>query len=129
MRVIIQNNYEDLCNWAASYIAKRINEYQATPSHQFVLGLPTGESPLGVYRVYNNIYQRLIELYKQGSVSFQNVVTFNMDEYCGIPKSHEQSYYTFMWNNFFSHIDIKPENTNFLDGNARDLEEECRRVY
>lgn len=51
-----------------------------------------------------------------------------MDEYCGIPQNHEQSYYTFMWSNFFSHIDIKPENTNLLNGNADDLEEECSRV-
>lgn len=52
MRVIIQHNYEDLSNWAASYIAKRINEFNPTPNRPFVIGLPTGSSPLGVYRVY-----------------------------------------------------------------------------
>ena len=86
----------------------------------FVLGCPTGSSPLGMYR-------RLIELYKEGKVSFANVVTFNMDEYVGLPQEHSESYHSFMWNNFFSHIDIKPENVNILDGNAADLEAECKR--
>ena len=70
----------------------------------FVLGCPTGSSPLGMYK-------ELIDLNKKGIVSFQNVVTFNMDEYVGLPKEHPESYYSFMWNNFFSHIDIKTENT------------------
>jgi len=84
-----------------------------------VLGLPTGSSPLG-------IYNELISLYKAGAVSFRNVVTFNMDEYVGIPKEHPQSYYTFMWTNFFSHIDILPENANILNGNAPDIKAECQ---
>ena len=58
-------------------------------------------------------------------VSFEHVVTFNMDEYVGIPKDHPQSYHTFMWTNFFSHIDIKAENVHILNGNAPDLEAEC----
>lgn len=58
---------------------------------------------------------------------FQNVVTFNMDEYVGLPNEHPESYYSFMWNNFFSHIDIKPENTNILNGNTADLDAECAR--
>ena len=62
---------------------------------------------------------------KAGQVSFANVITFNMDEYVGIPKDHPESYHSFMWNNFFSHIDIKPENVNILNGNAPDLEKEC----
>ena len=66
-------------------------------------------------------------LNKQGKVSFENVVTFNMDEYVGLPKEHPESYYSFMWNNFFSHINIKAENTNILNGNAPDLEAECAR--
>ena len=67
------------------------------------------------------------DLNKKGIISFQNVVTFNMDEYVGLPKEHPESYYSFMWNNFFSHIDIKPENTNILNGNAADLDAECAR--
>jgi len=64
-------------------------------------------------------------MYNLGQVSFKHVVTFNMDEYVGIPKAHPQSYYSFMWDNFFSHIDILPENAHLLDGNAPDLETEC----
>ena len=109
-----------MSEWAAEYVASRINAANPTPDRPFVLGCPTGSSPLGMYKA-------LIDLYKAGKVSFANVVTFNMDEYCGIPEDHEQSYHTFMWENFFSHIDIKPENVNFLNGNAPDVEAECRR--
>lgn len=120
MRLIIEPNYDHVSQWAAYYVAARINEANPTSEHPFVLGCPTGSSPLGMYRA-------LIKLNKEGKVSFRNVVTFNMDEYCGIPRDHEQSYHTFMWSNFFSHIDIRPENVNILDGNAEDPEEECKR--
>ena len=120
MRLIIQKNYDLLSEWAANYVAKKINEYAPKESNPFVLGLPTGSSPLGMYR-------HLIELYKQGKVSFRNVVTFNMDEYVGIAEEHPESYHSFMWNNFFSHIDIRKENVNILNGNAADLEAECAR--
>ncbi len=120
MRLIIEQNYNDLSQWAANYVASRINEANPTPEHPFVLGCPTGSSPLGMYRA-------LIELYKQGKVSFKNVVTFNMDEYVGLPEEHPESYHSFMWNNFFSHIDIPRENVNILNGNAPDPEAECRR--
>ena len=84
-------------------MAAKIKAAHPTPEKPFVLGCPTGSSPLGMYK-------ELIDLNKKGIVSFQNVVTFNMDEYVGLPKEHPESYYSFMWNNFFSHIDIKPEN-------------------
>jgi len=71
------------------------------------------------------MYRKLIEMNKAGQVSFANVVTFNMDEYCNLPEEHPESYHSFMWNNFFNHIDIKPENVNILNGNASDLEKEC----
>ncbi len=116
MRLIIQPDYAAASKWTAAYIAKKIKEH--SQSKPFVLGLPTGSSPLGTYK-------ELISLYKQGRISFKNVVTFNMDEYIGIPKDHEQSYYSFMWDNFFSHIDIVPENANILNGNAPDLAKEC----
>ena len=118
MRLIIEKNYDDVSRWAANYVASRINEAKPTPEHPFVLGCPTGSSPLGMYR-------HLIQLNKEGKVSFRNVVTFNMDEYCGIPRDHEQSYNTFMWTNFFNQIDILPENVNILNGNAPDPEKEC----
>ncbi|MDE5656321.1 MAG: glucosamine-6-phosphate deaminase [Muribaculaceae bacterium] len=120
MRLIIQENYDKLSKWAAEYVASRINEANPTPEKPFVLGCPTGSSPLGMYRA-------LIELYKQGKVSFANVVTFNMDEYCGLPQEHPESYHSFMWNNFFSHIDIPRENVNILNGNADDVVAECQR--
>ena len=118
MRLIIEPDYDNVSEWAANYVASRINQAKPTPEKPFVLGLPTGSSPLGMYR-------NLIKLYKEGKVSFKNVVTFNMDEYCGIPQDHEQSYHTFMWTNFFSHIDIPKENVNILNGNAKDPEKEC----
>lgn len=120
MRLIIQPNYENVSRWAANYVAARINEFNPTEEKPFILGLPTGSSPLGMYR-------NLIDLNKKGVVSFKNVITFNMDEYIGLPKDHPESYHSFMWNNFFSHIDIKPENVNILNGNAENPEEECAR--
>jgi glucosamine-6-phosphate deaminase len=71
------------------------------------------------------MYKALVEAHKAGRVSFEHVVTFNMDEYVGIPEDHPQSYHSFMWTNFFSHIDIKKENVHILNGNASDLEAEC----
>ena len=120
MRVIIKSNKDEVGIWAGDYVARKINESNPTAEKPFVLGLPTGSSPLGMYA-------RLIELNKAGKVSFRHVITFNMDEYIGIPRDHEQSYHTFMWTNFFNHIDIPVENVNILDGNAADMEAECRR--
>ena len=118
MRIIIQETYGKMSQWAAAYIAKRINAFKPTKERPFVLGLPTGSTPIGTYK-------ELIHLYKTGKVSFKNVVTFNMDEYVGIPENHPESYHSFMWNNFFSHIDIPKENVHILNGNAKDLEAEC----
>jgi glucosamine-6-phosphate deaminase len=120
MRLIIQPDYERISQWAAAYIASRINTFQPTEKKPFILGLPTGSSPVGTY-------QELIRLNREGRVSFKNVVTFNMDEYVGIPREHPQSYYSFMWNHLFSHIDIPQDNVNILNGNAPDLAAECRR--
>ena len=120
MRLIIEPTYDAVSRWAANYVVSCINKFKPTEDKPFVLGLPTGSSPLGMYK-------HLIELNRKGVVSFRNVVTFNMDEYCNLPEDHEQSYHTFMWSNFFSHIDIRPENVNILNGNAADPEEECAR--
>jgi len=116
MRVIIQKNFNDVSAWAANHVAARIAG--AAAGKPFVLGLPTGSTPLGLYR-------RLIEMNREGQVSFRNVVTFNMDEYVGLNHDHPQSYYRFMWDNFFSHIDIPRENVNILDGTASNPEAEC----
>ncbi|MBP3729702.1 MAG: glucosamine-6-phosphate deaminase [Lachnospiraceae bacterium] len=119
MRVIIQDNYEKMSLWAADYIAHKIRSHKA--DRPFVLGLPTGSSPLGVYR-------ELIRKNKAGELSFANVITFNMDEYLGLPREHDQSYWYFMHENFFDHlVDMKPENIHILDGMTQDPEGECAR--
>jgi glucosamine-6-phosphate deaminase len=118
MRLIIQPDYSGISTWVADYIVSKIKQFSPTTTRPFVLGLPTGSTPLGVYK-------KLIEQYNEGQITFKHVVTFNMDEYVGIPKEHPQSYYSFMWNNFFNHIDISKENVNILNGNSENLEAEC----
>lgn len=120
MRLIVKNDYTGLTHWAARYITKRINTCQPTVEKPFVLGLPTGSSPIGVY-------EELIRLYEAGEVSFKHVVTFNMDEYVNIAEDHPQSYHYFMHETFFKHIDIPQDNINILNGNADDLVAECTR--
>lgn len=118
MRLIIEPSYEAASKWAANFVARRINGLEAARSKPFVLGLPTGSSPLGMYR-------ELIELNRKKVLSFANVVTFNMDEYVKIAEDHPESYHSFMWKNFFGHIDIPKQNVNILNGNAPDPEAEC----
>lgn len=120
MRIIIQPNYEALSKWTAYYIAKKIKQFNPTPEKPFVLGLPTGSSPIGTY-------QNLVQLYEEGKISFKNVITFNMDEYVNLPEDHPQSYHYFMHHHLFSRVDIPDENINILDGNAKDLDAECER--
>ena len=118
MRIVIHDNYDLLSKWTAHYIVKKINAFQPSPEKPFILGLPTGSSPLGAYR-------ELVNLFKAGEVTFKNVITFNMDEYVNLAEDHPQSYHYFMWSNLFSHVDIPKENVNILNGNAPDLEKEC----
>lgn len=118
MRLIIQPTYDLVSRWAAHYVAIRIKEFRPNNKKRFVLGLPTGSSPLGMY-------QELIRLNKRGVISFKYVTTFNMDEYVGLPKDHPESYTSFMFRNFFNHIDIEKKYINILDGNAEDLVKEC----
>lgn len=118
MRLIIEPDYQQLSAWAAEHVIERINSAQPTAEHPFVLGLPTGSSPEGMYA-------NLVEAYRQGRVSFRNVVTFNMDEYVGIPEEHPESYHSFMKRNLFDHIDCPQQNIHILNGNANDLEAEC----
>ncbi|MCD7970516.1 MAG: glucosamine-6-phosphate deaminase [Alistipes sp.] len=118
MRVLIKEDEGMVAAVAAGIVADRINSH--TGDGPVVLGLPTGSTPL-------RTYARLVEMYKAGEVSFRNVVTFNMDEYVGLDRQHPQSYHRFMWDNFFSHVDIPQENVNILDGMAADPEGECRR--
>ena len=119
MRVIIEKNYEELSRWAARHVVETINAFQPTAEKPFVLGLPTGSSPMGMYA-------EIVKAVKAGEVSFKNVLTFNMDEYVGLPESHPESYHSFMANNLFNHIDCPKENIHILNGNAENLEEECK---
>jgi len=118
MKLIIRDNAEDVTEWAAKYVIKRIKEFNPGPSKYFVLGLPTGGTPLGMY-------QKLVKAYKNGKISFKYVITFNMDEYVGLPEEHPESYHRYMFDNFFKHIDIEPNNVHILNGNATDLVKEC----
>lgn len=118
MQVIIKKDYDKCCEWAANYIAKKIKKFAPTENKKFVLGLPTGSTPLGVYKC-------LIAMNKAKKISFKNVVTFNMDEYVGLPATHDQSYHYFMYDNFFNHIDIKKENVHILNGMAKNPVAEC----
>jgi glucosamine-6-phosphate deaminase len=119
MRLLIHRNYDNACRWTADYIIKRIKTFAPNRERPFVLGLPTGSSPLGVYK-------KLIAAFREGKVSFSDVITFNMDEYQWLPADHPQSYRRFMKDNLFDAIDINSENIHILDGMAADPETECR---
>ena len=116
MRLIIHPNYEKASQWAARYIAGRINSFNQ--NRPFVLGLPTGSSPVGIYKEF-------VKMHKDGKLSFKNVRTFNMDEYLGLNADHPQSYRYFMMQNLFNHIDIDRQHIHILDGMAKDPIKEC----
>jgi glucosamine-6-phosphate deaminase len=118
MRVVIKKTYDDCSAWVANYIADKINAFAPTSDRPFVIGLPTGSTPIGLYK-------ELARLCKNGKLSFENVISFNMDEYVGLPCDHPQSYHHFMNETFFNHIDIKKENINIPNGMASDLSKEC----
>ncbi|KAH9485148.1 Glucosamine-6-phosphate isomerase 1 [Psilocybe cubensis] len=119
MRLIIREDAPAVGDYIANYICKRINDFAPTATRPFVLGLPTGSSPIPTYKA-------LITMVKEKRLSFKHVVTFNMDEYVALPRDHPESYHTFMFREFFSHIDIPPSQVNILDGNAVDLIAECK---
>ncbi len=118
MKVIIRNTMKEASVWAARYIAEKINQKAACSSEPFVLGLCTGSTPI-------ETYNELIRLVKDGKVSFKNVVSFNMDEYVGLPVEHPESYHSFMHKYLFDQIDEPEANIHILDGNAPDLAAEC----
>lgn len=118
MRILIEKDINEAGRWVADYVIKKIKDFKPTTEKPFILGLPTGSSPI-------TTYQELIRRHKAGDISFKNVITFNMDEYVGIPINHPQSYHFFMHDNLFNHIDIPKQNINILNGNAPDLEKEC----
>ena len=109
MRLIIRPDFDEMSEWAARYLKQRINQFAPTESKPFVLGLPTGGTPIAVY-------EKLRSYHERGELSFQHVVTFNMDEYVGLDKHHDQSYHKFMWEHLFKHVDVQPKNVNILNG-------------
>ena len=108
------DNYEELSARAAQIVAAELAE-----KPDLVLGLPTGSTPVGMYK-------KLAAMNKNGEVDFSQVRTFNLDEYYPIKRSDEQSYYKFMFDNFFGAVNINRENINIPDGEAADAESECR---
>ncbi len=120
MRFLPLTDESSAARWASKYIVDRIKKFQPSLDRPFVLGLPTGGTPVATYI-------ELIRLYQEGKISFKHVVTYNMDEYVGLPSTHPKSYRTFMREKLFNHIDIPDTNINYLDGNAEDLEAECAR--
>ena len=115
MVLVRQNTFDEMSRYTADLIAAQLKRKPKS-----VLGLATGSSPLGVYR-------RLIELYERGEIDFSRAYTVNLDEYCGLPASHSESYARFMKENFFDRINIKPENTFIPKGNTADPVAECMR--
>ncbi|KIH91083.1 glucosamine-6-phosphate deaminase [Sporothrix brasiliensis 5110] len=122
MRLLVRPDPEAASRYVADYIVDRINAFAPSAERPFVLGLPTGSSPLLIYRF-------LVAAYAAGRVSFRHVVTFNMDEYVALPRDHPQSYHSFMFAHLFRHIDIPADHVRILDGNppGGDYAGECAR--
>lgn len=122
MRLVICPNDEVMSEKAAEHVRRRMEEHkkQDKADRPFVLGLPTGGT-------VEKLYRNLVRAHREGSLSFRDAVTFNMDEYVGLPEEHPQSYHYFMHEHLFRHIDIKKENIHILDGNKKNPEEECLR--
>ena len=113
MKVYKTTDYKDMSRKAANLISAQI-----IMKPDCVLGLATGSSPLGTY-------QQLIERYEQGDLDFSEVKTVNLDEYRGLPKTNDQSYYYFMYNNLFGYININPDYTHIPDGMEPDSGKAC----
>eukprot|EP01134_Creolimax_fragrantissima_P005856 CFRG5856T1 len=118
MKLIVEINEEEASQYAANCVVQAINKKNPGLDNYFVLGLPTGYTPL-------KMYDLLVEAYKEGKVSFKFVKTFNTDEFIGIPKDSRISHHKYMWDHLFKHIDIQPQNANIPDGTVEDLEKEC----
>ena len=113
MRIIVVDNYEEMSKRAAKMIVS-----QVILKPDSVLGLATGDTPLGMYK-------ELIELYKKNEVDFNEVRTFNLDEYYGLNRENPQSYFSYMFNNLFNHVNINRENINLPSGMAKDINAAC----
>lgn len=115
MRIIEAKDYKDMSRKAAAVIAAQI-----TLKPDCVLGLATGSSPIG-------LYDQLVEWYENGDLDFSKVSSVNLDEYKGLTRENDQSYYYFMHKNLFDRVNIDPKNTNVPDGTEPDSDKECKR--
>ena len=115
MRIYKAKDYEEMSRKAAGIVSAQI-----IMKPDCVLGLATGSTPAGLYK-------QLIEWYRNGDLDFSGVRTVNLDEYKGISRENDQSYYYFMHQNLFDHVNIPAENTHLPDGMEPDSEKECRR--
>lgn len=115
MKVIVVKDYQAMSDLGAEIIA---NTIKANPS--CTLGLATGSSPIGTY-------QNLVKAYEDKEISFKDVKTYNLDEYCGISRSHPQSYYYFMHDNLFNHVDVREENVHIPAVSNDNLDEDCKK--
>lgn len=113
MRILLAESYQDMSAKAARIVAGQL--YLKPES---VLGLATGSTPLGMYK-------ELIRVHQEVGLDFSEAASFNLDEYLGLPQDNEQSYYYYMYNNFFKHININPKNVYIPNGNPQNVEEEC----
>ena len=113
MKFIVCENYDEMSKEAAKIVADLLKVKKDA-----ILGLATGSTPIGLYK-------ELIAEYNAGNISFKDVKTFNLDEYYPINKDNDQSYYYFMNDNLFSHVDIELSNTDIPNGEAADAEKEC----
>lgn len=120
MRVILLNTDDQAAQWVANYVVFCINLFAPTFKNPFVLGLPSGSTPI-------KTYNKLIEMYQSGQVSFKNVIIFTMDEYLGLSCSDSHSYCTFIYKNFINHIDVMHKNVNILQGNVENIHDECEQ--
>jgi len=115
MRVIVKDNYQEMCGEAARIVARQV---LIDPTS--VLGLPTGDTPTGMYR-------ELVKMYEFGLLDFSRVVTFNLDEYYGLSHQHAQSYHRYMREKFFEHVNVQQENVHIPDGGPKDATVACER--
>ena len=113
MKLYRAKDYKDMSRKAANIISA-----QVIMKPNCVLGLATGSTPIGTY-------EQLVEWYKKGDLDFAEVKTANLDEYKGLPRDNDQSYYYFMNFHLFSHVNIDPANTHIPDGMEPDAEKEC----
>ncbi|MFV3011634.1 glucosamine-6-phosphate deaminase [Clostridium botulinum] len=114
MRIIVVDNYEEMSKKAAAMIAS-----QVILKPDSVLGLATGDTPIGMYK-------EIIDIYKNEKMDFSKVRTFNLDEYYGLNRENPQSYYYYMMNNLFNHVNIDENNINIPNGMADNIEIECK---